>query len=326
MSTDKEKIVFIGSGAIATAIGDVLAATGRYEVVLLSIEESVVKSVNSEHFNYDYFPYCRLDEKLRASLDKDELRSADFIFIAIPSTAVYGYVSANKDFFNEKAVVVNLSKGFGQGGQIIPDCLAPLMHNTLVSLKGPSFAREIIKRQVTGLTAASSDVEAREKVYTLFNGTNISTDFSDDITGVELSSILKNIYAIAVGIVDANFESANLRSMFISRCINEIRRLMLIFGGKESTVFNYCGFGDFTLTALHDMSRNRTLGLLIGKGFFTAGISEKVVLEGRMAVDVFYEKIKDRGLNIKEFLIINELYHIVNDSDYKIKKFLKNVL
>lgn len=317
------KISFIGGGAIATALGDVLAEKNIYDVVLVTIEEIAVKSINTEHYNYDYFPYCRLVPQLRASLDKNELSDSDFIFIAIPSTVVADYIEENKQFINPKAIVINLSKGFGKDGVIIPQCLEKLIDNTFVSVKGPSFAREIIKRQETGLTVASTDETAMKKVCSLFEKTCISTDMSQDVVGVELASIIKNIYAIAVGIVDANFESANLRSMFITRCINEMRRLMVAFGGQESTMFNYCGFGDFTLTALHDMSRNRTLGLLIGKGFFTNGISEKVVLEGRIAVDIFYNKLKQNGVKTRDFPIMNELYHVVNDNDYKIRKFVK---
>ena len=105
-----------------------------------------------------------------------------------------------------------------------------------------------------------------------------------------------------------------------------MRNLMIAFGGQEITMFNYCGFGDFSLTSLNDMSRNRTLGLLIGKGFFNSGISEKVVLEGRIAVDVFYQKVQDSCIDINAFPLMSELYHVFNDNDYPTKKFVKNVL
>jgi glycerol-3-phosphate dehydrogenase (NAD(P)+) len=105
-----------------------------------------------------------------------------------------------------------------------------------------------------------------------------------------------------------------------------MRSLMITFGGQEITMFNYCGFGDFALTSLNDMSRNRTLGLLIGKGFFNSGISEKVVLEGRIAVDVFYQKVQDSSIDINAFPLMSELYHVFNDNDYTTKKFVKNVL
>ena len=189
-----------------------------------------------------------------------------------------------------------------------------------------SFAREIINRQETGLTAASHHNELYPFVNEIFKDTTIRTDFTNDVTGVEYVSILKNIYAIIIGMVDANFDSANMRALVISKSINEMRSLMKLFGGQEQTMFNYCGFGDFSLTALHDMSRNRTLGLLIGKGFFTAGISEKVVLEGRIAVDVLYHKLQQNDIDTTSYPLMSELYKVFNDSSYQTKKFVKNIL
>jgi glycerol-3-phosphate dehydrogenase (NAD(P)+) len=142
---------------------------------------------------------------------------------------------------------------------------------------------------------------------------------------VEYASILKNIYAIIIGIVDANFDSPNLRSLVLSKAINEMRQLIKTFGGQEETIFKYCGFGDFSLTALNDLSRNRTLGLLIGKGFFSQDISEKVVLEGRIAVQVFYEELEKQQLTGLNYPLMAELYKVFN-SNYDIGKFVNNIL
>lgn len=319
------KIVFIGSGAIATAIGDVLAGKNVDEIYLLSIENEVVEMVNRLHVNTLYVPKCRLQENLRATSDKNILKDADVVFMAIPSTAVVDYIKENKQYLNPKALVVNLAKGFGNDGQIIPDSISQLIPNPLMTLKGPSFAREIINRQDTGLTAAATNENLYRIITEIFEKTVIRTDFTTDVTGVEYASILKNIYAIVIGMVDANFDSANLRSIFITMALNEMRRLVTSFGGREMTMYNYCGFGDFSLTALNDMSRNRTLGLLIGKGFFNTSISDNVVLEGRIAVDIFYKKIVDSNLNVNDFPLVSELYRVFNEN-YPIRKFIKNIL
>ena len=108
--------------------------------------------------------------------------------------------------------------------------------------------------------------------------------------------------------------------------LNEMRELMMRFGGDEHTMYKYCGFGDFSLTSLNDMSRNRTLGLLIGKGFFNRCMSDGVVLEGRIAVDVFYKKIIDNQMDINQFTLMNELYHVLNDKNYPTRNFIKNIL
>lgn len=320
------KIVFIGSGAIATAIGDVLAAKNKDEIYLLSIEDEVIEMINKMHVNTSYFPKCKLSENLCATSDKNVLLEANVIFLAIPSTAVVDYLKENKDYINPTALLVNLAKGFGSGENIIPDSIKSFIFNPFMTLKGPSFAREIINRQDTGLTAASIDETLYKIITDVFDDTIIRTDFTTDVTGVEYASILKNIYAIVIGMVDAHFDSANLRSIFITMALNEMRRLMTLFGGQEDTMYKYCGFGDFSLTSLNDMSRNRTLGLLIGKGFFNNCMSDGVVLEGRIAVDVFYNKIIDNQIDIKEFPLMNELYHVLNNRNYPTRNFIKNIL
>ena len=138
-------------------------------------------------------------------------------------------------------------------------------------------------------------------------------------------SILKNIYAIVVGVVDAQFESPNLKFLVFTKAFKEMRSLLLLFGGSKKTLFNYCGIGDFALTALNDLSRNRTLGLLIGKGFFTDYISEKVVLEGRIATNIFYEELVNLKVDPLEYPILNELYQVFN-ADYDISEFVGNLL
>jgi glycerol-3-phosphate dehydrogenase (NAD(P)+) len=319
-------ICFVGSGAISTAIGNVLALKNKYDVSLLSVEKEVVDSINYEHINRKYFPKITLHPELSATTDKLLLSESDIIFIGIPSNVVVGYIEENKTLINPRALVVNLAKGFGLDNKTIPQNLSKIIPNEIFSMKGPSFAREIINNLPTGFTLTSK----RDKYFNLFEGlfedSTIYLDFTTDVTGVELSSILKNIYAIIVGIVDAHFDSPNLRSLILTKAINEMRYIISKFGGKEETLFNYCGFGDFSLTALNDLSRNRTLGLLIGKGFFTSDIPEKVVLEGTIAVNVFIEEIaKKRQIKTKR-LMIKELYRVLNEDDYDIKNFVSQIL
>jgi glycerol-3-phosphate dehydrogenase (NAD(P)+) len=191
-------------------------------------------------------------------------------------------------------------------------------------MKGPTFARDIINNQPTAFTFGSADTSLFPRFASLFKGSNIYLDFSTDIVGVEILSILKNIYAIVAGITDASFDAPNLRSLVLTKAFNEMRNLLLEFGGDERTMFKYCGFGDFTLTALNDLSRNRTLGLLIGKGFFSRELSDRVVLEGKIAVNVLTEVLQRRQMNEK-FPILQELHKIFNDQ-YDLSLFVNRVI
>lgn len=320
------KICFVGSGAISTSMGNVIAQKRKHEVMLLSIEHDVVDSISNDHINRKYFPNIELDLALKATFDKNVLSESNIIFLGIPSSIVVPYVEDNKEFINPEALIVNLAKGFGQAQKTIPQSLSKVVTNQIFSMKGPSFAREIISNMPTAFTIASKRDKYFKVFDQIFKDSSIYLDYSDDVIGVELASILKNIYAIIVGIVDAHFDSPNLRSLILTKAINEMRFIISKFGGEENTMFNYCGIGDFSLTALNDLSRNRTLGLLIGKGFFTDYISEKVVLEGKVAVNVFVDEIaKKRGIKTKD-LMLKELYKVFNDETYDINNFVSNIV
>jgi glycerol-3-phosphate dehydrogenase (NAD(P)+) len=325
MTKNPLNISIIGAGTIGTALGNVIAGKKTHKVTLFSIEEQVVHSINSDGVNAKYFPTLQLNPTLKATLDTTLLINSDVIFLGIPSAVLLDYLNQIKQDIPANAILVNLAKGFGAEHKTIIHCLKERVSNPLCSMKGPSFAREIINRVPTGFTIGSQDIAAGDQLAEVFENTTIFIDRSDDIEGVEMLSILKNIYAICLGIVDAHFNSPNIRFLILTKAFNEMRKILLQFNGREETLFKYCGYGDFTLTALNDLSRNRTLGLLIGKGFFTEHVSHDLVLEGKVAVNVFYEEIS-KILDVqKEFPIIGELYKIFND-DYDVSGFVNNLL
>ncbi len=323
----KTKICIVGSGNFATALGNQLTRNKNLDVTLLSIQKDVVESINKKHVNPHYFPQVTLSDKLKATLDKSKLGKADFIFLAIPSFVVVDYVIENKALLNPDAVIINLAKGFSKDKKTsIVEALSEIVENSVCTLKGPTFAREVINNVPTAMTLGAKNGHLREAFNQIFKDTNLFIDYSDDIVGVELLSILKNIYAIVVGISDAHFNSPNLRFFIHNKAFNEMRLILLDNGGKLETMFNYCGFADFNLTSLNDLSRNRTLGLLMGKGFFSQDISNRVLLEGKVAVEVFCEERYSFNEVEKKYPIIAELYKVFNDSDYEISDFIWKVI
>jgi glycerol-3-phosphate dehydrogenase (NAD(P)+) len=325
MQKNGQKTVFIGAGAIGTALGNIISETGNQEVVLHSIETDVVNSINNERINSKYFPSQRLDPGIRATTDNSILNRADVIFLAIPSFILIDYLESIRDHLKTDAILVNLAKGFGKGHKTIIECLKEQFPNPVCTLKGPSFAKEIINRIPTGFTLGCTEEGSKEIISGIFKGTPIYLDHTSDLIGVELLSILKNMYAILLGIVDAQFDSPNIRFLILTKAFNEMKNVLLIYKGEEETLFKYCGYGDFTMTSLNDLSRNRTLGLLIGKGFFTEHVSHELVLEGKVAVNIFFEEIsRIRDVSL-EFPIIAELYKILNQK-YDISGFVNTVL
>jgi glycerol-3-phosphate dehydrogenase (NAD(P)+) len=319
-----KNIVFVGAGAIGTSLGNSLCKNPDLEVTLVSIEEEVVATINDQHINQKYFPSVSLNSRLKATTNKLPLGQADFIFMAIPSVETVHYLRENQHQILPGAVIVNLAKGFGEHNCTIIRCLEEFLPNPVCPMKGPTFARDIINNQPTAFTVGARDNSLFPVFTGIFRGTNIYLDFSTDVQGVEILSILKNIYAIVAGITDASFDAPNLRSLVLTKAFKEMRNLLLEFGGTEQTMFKYCGFGDFTLTALNDLSRNRTLGLLIGKGFFSRELSDRVLLEGKVAVNVLTALLKSRQL-LDRFPILRELYNIFSDH-YDLSQFVNRVV
>jgi len=322
-----KNICVIGAGHFGTAFGNMLTNGGKYHVTLLSVEENVVKSINETHYNLSYFPHVELSKSLTATTDDNVLLDADIIFIAIPSYIVVEYINKVKHLIKENAVIVNLAKGFNKDSETtIIESLEEIVTNQVCSLKGPTFAREVINNVPTAMTLGARDEELFDYFKVIFGDTNLSLDYSSDILGVEVLSILKNIYAIVIGIVDAHFNSPNLRFFIFTKAFNEIRGILKEYGGNEETLFNYCGLGDFALTSLNDLSRNRTLGLFIGKGFLKKDISNDIVLEGKVAIDVFcqerysIETIKDK------YPIMGEMYKVFSEPDYEMSDFVWKII
>jgi glycerol-3-phosphate dehydrogenase (NAD(P)+) len=325
MANNFYNVFIIGAGSIGTAVGNILARKHAYNVNLLSIEEEVVQSINETRFNKKYFPNVKLSKFLKATTDPALLSDAHVVFLAIPSYVTVDYVMQVKPHLNKEAILLNMAKGFSRQQKTIAESLSQNLPNPVCSFKGPTFANELINKFPTAFTLGSPDNAHYLFFKDLFRDTPIHIDFTTDVKGVEILSILKNIYAIATGIVDAHFNSPNLRFLFLTKAFNEMKEILIRYGGQEETMFRYCGYGDFCLTALNDLSRNRTLGLLIGKGFFTAGMSDKVILEGKIAVSVFCEEIsKTKSLSCN-FPIMAELYKVFNE-DYDISGFVNKVI
>lgn len=317
-------IVFIGAGAIGTALGNSLAKNPENDITLVSIEEEVVQSINESNINRKYFPGIILNSRLKAATSLDPIKSAGFIFTAIPSVETVNYLKEHQAIIPHGAVIVNLAKGFGEHNCTIIRCLKDFLPNPVCTMKGPTFARDIINNQPTAFTLGSTDPAHFPVFGGLFRDTNIFLDYSTDVQGVEFLSILKNIYAIVAGITDASFDAPNLRSLVLTKSFKEMRDILLEFECDEKTMFKFCGFGDFTLTALNDLSRNRTLGLLIGKGFFTREMSDSVVLEGKIAVNVLVNVLGSRNLSHK-FPILHELHKVFTDH-YDLSQFVNRII
>ena len=283
-------ILVLGGGVFGTAIANELSVNTENNVVLFSRSQQKVDEINTYHTNKSCFPNKHLTKLLSATSDKNEIKKADVVFIALPSSVIIENLLILQSYFNEEALFVNLSKGlFAEGVTVVESIEENLGIKNIVSLKGPSFAVEVMEHADTLLTLGYSTSDQYEIINTLIKNTSLHIDCTTDIRGVELLSVLKNIYALVLGVVDAKYNSPNTRFMILTKAFSEARVLLRSLGGADDTLFLACGFGDLCMTSLNDLSRNRTLGLLIGKGFYSADYkSNSVILEGLNAVNLVH--------------------------------------
>jgi glycerol-3-phosphate dehydrogenase (NAD(P)+) len=294
-------ILVLGGGAFGTAIANELSVNTTNNVVLFSRNKDKVEEINNYNTNKSCFPNKHLTKFLSATSDKNEIKKADVVFIALPSTVIIENLLVLQSYFKDDALFVNLSKGlFAEGVTIVESIKTSIGIDNIVTLKGPSFAVEVLEHADTLLTLGYTTTQQYETINRVVKNTALHIDCTTDIRGVELLSVLKNIYAVVLGVVDAKYNSPNTRFMILTKAFSEVRVLLRALGGANDTLFLACGFGDFCLTSLNDLSRNRTLGLLIGKGFFSADYkSNSVILEGLNAIEMFHDLVVDKDINAK---------------------------
>ncbi len=286
-------IYIIGAGVFGTALAQQLSYNSHNKVTLVCRRPEQATEINEQHTNSRYFPNKILHTAVKAISFDNGFNDADVLLLALPSGLISENIEAIKLNVQPDTLVVNLSKGIFKNGQTIVDFLQiELNRQNVVTLKGPTFAAEIINNEHSIFTLGFQTREQYQKIQEMVLSTNIHIDYTTDVRGVELLSALKNIFAISIGIVDAKYNSANTRFMLLTKAFYEIRILLKQLGGREDTLFLGCGFGDFGLTSLNDLSRNRTLGLLIGKGYYTKDLeNSSVVLEGLKTIELISNTI-----------------------------------
>ena len=311
------KICIIGAGSFGTAMANQLSNNLLNKLILFSKNQQQIIEINETNRNTKYYPNKVLNKNIKATSDKNEVLKADVVFIAVPSTEIKNIINL-KNFINKNSLIINLSKGIFEEGKTIVEFLKEnIINRNIVTMKGGTFSEEIMNNSPSLFTLGFDTIEQYHILKKVIVNTNIYVDYTSDIRGVELLSVLKNIYAILIGVIDAKYNSANTRFMILTKAFSEIRLLLVALGGEQDTIFLGAGFGDLGLTALNDMSRNRTLGLLIGKGFYNNEYnSNTVVLEGINAVKMIHE-LRSKSLHNRTPLL-NKLYNFFENKEQSI--------
>jgi len=274
----------IGAGAWGTALADLLARNG-HAVTVWAYEADVASSIMREHENPRFLPGVRIAPTVRATNDlASAVDGASLVCVATPSHLLRGILRKAVPQLARSAPLCVASKGIETDTLALMSEVAgeEAVDHAVVALSGPSFAAEVAARQPTAIVAASDDDAASVLVQEALSNTHFRVYTHDDIIGVELGGSLKNVMAVAAGIVDGVGLGHNSRAALITRGLAEMTRLGVALGAKPATFAGLAGLGDLVLTCTGSLSRNRTVGLEIGRGATLAEVlaGKETVAEG----------------------------------------------
>ena len=276
-----QRIGIIGGGAWGTALALTARRAGR-EVVLWAREEEVVAAINRDHVNPLFLPGIALDPAIAATRALDEaLRGAEALLLVAPAQHLRALVAALAPRVPAGLPLVICVKGIEEGsGALMTEVVADALPDApLAVLSGPTFAGEVARGLPTAVTLASADRALGERLIAALGTRSFRPYLADDLIGVQIGGAVKNVLAIACGIVMGRGLGDNARAALITRGLAEMVRLARAKGGRSETLMGLSGLGDLVLTCTGPQSRNQSLGVALGEG---RGLAE--ILAGRRSV------------------------------------------
>lgn len=268
------EIAIVGAGAWGTGIAIVLGRKGTHRVRLWAHETDVCDSIAQERTNERFLPGRQIPKSVAASNDlATVLEGAQIVVSVMPSQHCRGLFERMRPLLQPQTLIVSATKGLEEGSlrrmtEVIVDVLKSDTGSAPVvgALSGPSFAQEVARGDPTALTIASQDAALLRTVQQEFSDPSFRVYTNYDVIGVELGGALKNIVAIAAGICDGLGLGHNSVAALITRGLAEMTRLVVACGGRAETMSGLAGLGDLVLTCTGGLSRNRSVGVELGRG------------------------------------------------------------
>jgi glycerol-3-phosphate dehydrogenase (NAD(P)+) len=292
------KLGVIGGGAWGTALAQVAARDGQ-DVRIWAREDDVVASINAHHENTSFLPDVPLSPTIRATGDLATLADRDALLIVVPAQFL-------RAVLREAPVggrpLVMCAKGIEAGTQLLVGEIARQLHPQapVAVLSGPTFAHEVARGLPTAVTLACADDDLRERLAERLGGPTFRTYGSADVTGAEIGGAVKNVLAIACGVVEGAGLGLNARAALIARGFAEMTRFGVARGGMEATLAGLSGLGDLVLTCSSTNSRNFSLGVGLGQGIPADRLlaDKRTVAEGAATAPVLNEAARAAGVDM----------------------------
>jgi len=309
------RVAVMGAGSWGTTIAKVIADAGN-EVVLWSRRDEVAVEINETKRNSDYLPGIDLPSNLTATSDLAfALKDAEQIYLAIPSQSLRQSLEAWKEFIPKNATLISLIKGLEQGtGLRMSEVMAsatglPMTHMAVVS--GPNLALEIAKQEPAASVCACADVDRANEVARTCSNDYFTVFTNQDVIGTELGGVLKNLIAVAIGIVNGLGYGQNTKASIMTRGLTEITKFAVAHGARRRTMFGLAGLGDLIATSESSLSRNFRAGEMLGQGFTKREVLKRMgtTAEGLSSVEPVLESAVQKGI---EMPIVSQVSDVLN--------------
>ena len=324
MENSLKNIGIIGAGAWGTALSCIL--NKKENITIWSYEKKTVHQINKYRTNKTFLPNIKIPNNISATNNLKDLMSCKFIFICVPSQFIKKIILKFKNFYKKDMIFVNCSKGIEHSSKLlISDTIKKILPGSEVAiLSGPSFAIEVAKKKPTAVTIACKNQNNAKKLAILLNSKNFRCYYTNDVIGVQFGGIIKNILAIASGIVKSQKLGSSAKAALMTRGLSEMKRIGLAYGAKESTFYGLSGLGDLILTCNSELSRNFSTGLLVGKGKKINEIikSKKTISECIINSKTIFNLSKKKRI---EMPVCGSVYKILYKKN-KIKNTIEKIL
>lgn len=298
-------VATIGAGNWGTALSFSLAGLG-HRLRLWAYEKEIVASIRERRENCLFMPGIRLPQNIEAADNLDEaLEGADIVLTAMPSHVCRSLFERMLPCLKPEMSFVSATKGLETDSrmrmsEVIRSVVGRRFEPQLTVLSGPSFALEVVRGDPTAIVAASDDRQAAKFIQGEFSSRTLRLYTSPDVVGVELGGAVKNVIAIAAGVIEGLQLGHNPTAALITRGLAEMTRLACACGAKRETLAGLAGMGDLVLTCTGDLSRNRTVGIELGRGRSLAEIvgSMRMVAEGIKTTGATVALAAERGIEM----------------------------
>ena len=317
------KIAIIGTGVYGIAMATALSKNKDNQIIMWTESEENVKKLEAGKKGFDPLQNIKIPKGIKFTSSYEEaLKDTKYIFVMCTAKFVGSVAHDMKPYITKDMTFVIGSKGIEQGScRFVHEVfLDEIKTKNLAVISGPSFAIDIARLEPIGLACG---VKTNETFNKLYKGTNIKIRKSKDMIGTELCGSIKNIIAVAAGILDGLGYSESTRAFLITESLHDIKALIKGLGGKGKTVLSFAGVGDLLLTATSSKSRNYSYGILLGKGDFKGANKylEDTTVEGYYTLKSVYSLIKKKKIKMP---VIDLVYKIVMNGDdpKKLEKFL----